>query len=73
VTLSWNNDLCPAQTSSIITHHQKNLDSQKAKAEKFEGEIFKKVYDRHIDTLTKLKKKVNAYHKFMLELYSKVT
>ena len=49
-----------------------SADSQKAKAEKFEGENFKKVYNRHIETLTKLKKKVNAYHKFMLELYSKV-
>jgi hypothetical protein len=50
-----------------------SFDSQKAKAEKFEGDNFKKVYDRHVETLTKLKKKVNAYHKFMSELYSKVT
>ena len=46
--------------------------SQKGKAEKFEGDNFKKVYDRHLETLTKLKKKANAYHKFMSELYSKV-
>ncbi|KAF8803276.1 hypothetical protein BYT27DRAFT_7110256, partial [Phlegmacium glaucopus] len=46
--------------------------SQKGKAEKFEGDNFKKVYDRHIETLMKLKKKVNTYHKFMSELYSKV-
>jgi hypothetical protein len=50
-----------------------SADSQKAKGEKFEGDNFKKVYDRHIETLTKLKKKVNTYHKIMSELYSKVT
>jgi hypothetical protein len=50
-----------------------SADSQKARAEKFEGDNFKKVYDRHIETLTKLKRKVNAYHKFMSELYLKVT
>ena len=49
-----------------------SADSQKAKAEKFEGDNFKKVYDQHVETLTKLKKKVNTYHKFMSELYSKV-
>ena len=49
-----------------------NTDSQKTKAEGFEGDNFKKVYDWHVETLTKLKKKVNAYHKFMSELYSKV-
>ena len=48
-------------------------DSQKSKAEKFEGDNFKKVYDWHIETLTKLKKKVNTYHKFMSALYLKVT
>ena len=47
--------------------------SQKAKAEKFEGDNFKKVYDQHLETLMKLKKKINTYHKFMAELYSKVT
>jgi len=47
-------------------------DNQKDKAEKFEGDNFKNAYDWHIETLMKLKKKVNAYHKFMLELYSKV-
>ena len=47
-------------------------DSQKAKAKKFEGDNFKKVYDQHIETLNKLKKKINTYHKFMVELYSKV-
>jgi hypothetical protein len=50
-----------------------SADSQKARAEKFEGDNFKKVYDRHIETLTKLKRKVNAYHKFMSEPYLKVT
>ncbi|KAF8808311.1 hypothetical protein BYT27DRAFT_7241718 [Phlegmacium glaucopus] len=48
-------------------------DSQKAKAKKFEGDNFKKVYDWHMETLTKLKKKINTYHKFMVELYLKVT
>ena len=48
-------------------------ESQKAKVEKFEGDNFKKVYNRHLETLTKLKKKINTYHKFMAELYSKVT
>jgi hypothetical protein len=48
-------------------------DSQKVKAEKFEGDNFKKVYSWHVETLMKLKKKVNSYHKFMSELYSKVT
>ena len=47
--------------------------SQKAKAKKFEGDNFKKVYDQHLETLMKLKKKINTYHKFMVELYSKVT
>ena len=50
-----------------------SADSQKAKAKKFEGDNFKKVYDWHVETLMKLKNKVNAYHKFMSELYSKVT
>ena len=50
-----------------------STDSQKTKAERFEGDNFKKVYDRHVETLTKLKNKANAYHKFMSELYSKVT
>ena len=48
-------------------------ESQKAKAEKFEGDNFKKVYNRHLETLTKLKRKINTYHKFMAELYAKVT
>ena len=47
-------------------------DSQKGKAEKFEGDNFKKVYNHHMETLMKLKKKVNTYHKFMSEFYSKV-
>ena len=47
-------------------------DSQKGKAEKFEGDNFKKVYDHHIETLTKLRKKVNTYHKVMSELYLRV-
>ncbi|KAF8815657.1 hypothetical protein BYT27DRAFT_7079530, partial [Phlegmacium glaucopus] len=47
-------------------------DSQKAKAEKFKGNNFKRVYDRHMETLMKLKKKINTYHKFMAELYLKV-
>ena len=51
---------------------KKGKTSQKGKAEKFEGDNFKKVYDHHIETLTKLKEKANAYHKFMLELYLKV-
>ncbi|EDR06121.1 uncharacterized protein LACBIDRAFT_329281 [Laccaria bicolor S238N-H82] len=50
-----------------------SADSQKAKAKKFEGDNFKKVFNRHIDNLTKLKKKVNTYHKIMSELYAKVT
>ena len=50
-----------------------SADSQKTKAKRFEGDNFKKVYNRHIETLTKLKNKANAYHKFMSELYSKVT
>ena len=45
--------------------------SSKSKGEKFKGEIFKKVYDRHMDTLTFLKKKINTYHHIMLTLYSK--
>jgi hypothetical protein len=44
-------------------------DRQKGKAEKFEGNNCKKVYDQHIETLMK---KVNTYHKFMSELYLKV-
>ena len=47
-------------------------DGQKNKGEKFEGDNFKKVYERHIDTLSSLKKKINTYHQVMLTLYSKV-
>jgi len=45
--------------------------SKGAKAEKFEGDNFK-VYDRHVETLSKLKKKVNTYHQVMSTLYSKI-
>ena len=38
-----------------------------ARAEKFEGDNFKKVYDRHVETLTKLKMKVNAYHQVFIQ------
>ncbi|KIM47377.1 hypothetical protein M413DRAFT_22059 [Hebeloma cylindrosporum] len=49
-----------------------SVDSFKAaKSEKFEGDNFKKVYDRHVETLSKLKKKVNTYHHVMSTLYSK--
>lgn len=48
-------------------------DSSKAgKAKKFEGNNFKKVYNRHVKTLSKLKNKVNTYHQVMSTLYSKV-
>lgn len=50
-----------------------NLEGQKSKGEKFEGDNFKKVYDRHMDTLVSLKKKINTYHQVMSTLYSKVT
>lgn len=46
--------------------------SKAAKAEKFEGDNFKKVYDRHVETLLKLKNKVNTYHHIMSTLYSKI-
>ena len=46
---------------------------QKGKGEKFEGDNFKKVYDRHMETLGLLKKKINTYHQVMSTLYSKVT
>jgi len=39
--------------------------SKAARAEKFYGDNFKKVYDWHVETLTKLKMKVNAYHQVM--------
>ena len=48
-------------------------DGQKNKGEKFEGDNFKKVFDRHMDTLGLLKKKINTYHQVMSTLYSKVT
>lgn len=48
-------------------------DSHKTKGAKFEGDSFKKVYDRHMDTLMALKKKINSYHYVMSTLYSKVT
>ena len=48
-------------------------DSSKAeKAEKFEGDNFKEVYDWHVKTLSKLKNKVNTYHQVMSTLYSKI-
>ena len=46
--------------------------SKAAKAEKFEGDNFKKVYDQHVETLLKLKNKVNTYHQIMSTLYSKI-
>jgi len=46
--------------------------SKVARAEKFEGDNFRKVYDRHVETLSKSKMKVNAYHQVMSSLYSKV-
>ena len=50
-----------------------SLDSSKAaKAEKFKGNNFKKVYDQHVKTLSKLKNKVNTYHQVMPTLYSKI-
>ena len=50
-----------------------SMDSSRAvRAEKFEGNNFKKVYNWHVKTLTKLKMKVNAYHQVMSSLYSKV-
>ncbi|KDR72040.1 hypothetical protein GALMADRAFT_74336, partial [Galerina marginata CBS 339.88] len=51
----------------------KKVKTNRAKAEKFEGDNFKKVYDRHVETLSGLKKKVNAHHQVMSSLYSKVT
>jgi hypothetical protein len=50
-----------------------NSEGQKNKGEKFEGDNFKKVYDRHMETLGLLKKKINTYHQVMSTLYSKVT
>lgn len=50
-----------------------SVDSSKAaKAEKFEGDNFKKVYDRHVETLSQLKNKINTYHQVMSTLYSKI-
>ena len=51
----------------------KNLEGQRIKGEKFEGDNFKKVFDWHMDTLSLLKKKINTYHQVMSTLYSKVT
>ena len=50
-----------------------NSEGQKGKGEKFEGDNFKKVYDRHMETLGLLKKKINTYHQVTSTLYSKVT
>jgi hypothetical protein len=50
-----------------------NSEGQKSKGEKFEGDNFKKVYDRHMETLASLKKKINTYHQVMSTIYSKVT
>ena len=47
--------------------------SSESKGDKFEGENFKRVYDRHVETLTMLKEKVNTYHHIMSRLYLKVT
>ena len=49
-----------------------NLEGQKSRGDKFEGDNFKKVYDRHMDTLSVLKKKINTYHQVMSTLYTKV-
>lgn len=49
-----------------------STNTQQAKAKKFKGDNFKKVHNWHIRTLMELKQKINAYQKFMSELYSKV-
>ena len=46
-----------------------NLEGQKGKGEKFEGDQFKKI----MEMLGLLKKKTNMYHQVMSTLYSKVT
>jgi hypothetical protein len=38
-----------------------NLEGQKSKGEKFEGDNFKKVYDRHMEVLASLKTKINEF------------
>ena len=50
-----------------------NSEGQKGKGEKFEGDQYKKIYDRHMETLGLLKTKINTYHQVMSTLYSKVT
>jgi Domain of unknown function (DUF6532) len=50
-----------------------NSEGQKSKGEKFEGDNFKKVYDRHMEVLVSLKTRINTYHQVMSTLYSKVT
>ena len=49
-----------------------NSEGQKSRGDKFEGDNFKKVYERHMDTLSALKMKINTYHRVMSTLYSKV-
>ena len=50
-----------------------STDSSKVvRAEKFKGDNFKKVYDQHVEMLSKLKMKVNAYYQVMSSLYSQV-
>ncbi|PPR00388.1 hypothetical protein CVT26_009669 [Gymnopilus dilepis] len=47
--------------------------SKASMAEKFEGDQFKAVFDRHVGALASLKTKPNTYHTIMSTLFSKVT
>ncbi|KAF8156752.1 hypothetical protein B0H34DRAFT_658911, partial [Crassisporium funariophilum] len=47
-------------------------DSKLKPSERFDGNLFKTVFDRHIETLTALQTKINTYHMIMSKIYSEV-
>jgi len=48
-------------------------DAKLKSSERFDGDLFKTVFDRHVETLTGLRKKINTYHSIMSKVYSQVT
>jgi len=47
--------------------------SRSGTADRFDGDLFKNVFDRHVETLTDLQKMPNTYHSVMSKLYSLVS
>jgi len=57
----------------VVKRAKSRSDSQSGTADRFDGDLFKNVFDRHVKTLTDLQKMPNTYHSVMSKLYSLVT